>query len=178
VQVEDGGRAVVHGGNGEHRERVLATPVTRRMAREMGVDLAALQGSGPLGRVMKSDVLAYVEQQKQPAVAEAEAPQARAPSPRPAPMLGGEQRIPLRGLRKRIAESMVRSKFTAPHFTFVEECDTKSLTCSAPGSTSASPPAATRSQLLAVHRQGASWPPSIGTRTQLQHGRGEAVSSS
>ncbi|MFL5388521.1 MAG: dihydrolipoamide acetyltransferase family protein [Myxococcales bacterium] len=126
VQVEDGGRAVMRGGNGEHR--ILATPVTRRMAREMGVDLAALQGSGPLGRVMKNDVLAYVEQQKQPAVAPAPAPQARAPLPRPTPMAGGEQRIPIRGLRKRIAESMVRSKFTAPHFTFVEECDTKPLT--------------------------------------------------
>src|SRR5438105_13997884 len=44
------------GGNGEQRDRVLATPVTRRMAREMGVDLAVLQGSGALGRVMKSDV--------------------------------------------------------------------------------------------------------------------------
>jgi pyruvate dehydrogenase E2 component (dihydrolipoamide acetyltransferase) len=65
-----------------------------------------------------------MEQQKQPA------PQARGPAPRPAPRpapSGGEQRIPIRGLRKRIAESMVRSKFTAPHFTFVEECDTKAL---------------------------------------------------
>ena len=109
------------GGNGEQRDRVLATPVTRRMAKEMGVDLGALQGSGPLGRVMKNDVLAYVEQQKQPA------PQVRAPAPQRPPPSGGEQRIPIRGLRKRIAESMVRSKFTAPHFTFVEECDTKAL---------------------------------------------------
>src|SRR5438067_4862342 len=109
------------GGNGEQRERVLATPVTRRMAKEMGVDLGALQGSGPLGRVMKSDVLAWVEQQKQPA------PLGRAPAAQRPPPSGGEQRIPIRGLRKRIAESMVRSKFTAPHFTFVEECDTKAL---------------------------------------------------
>jgi pyruvate dehydrogenase E2 component (dihydrolipoamide acetyltransferase) len=114
--------SAARGGNGEQRDRVLATPVTRRMAKEMGVDLGALQGSGALGRVMKNDVLAYVEQQKQPAA------QARAPAPqRPTPS-GGEQRIPIRGLRKRIAESMVRSKFTAPHFTFVEECDTKPLT--------------------------------------------------
>src|SRR5438309_9636789 len=47
-------------GNGDGR-RVLATPVTRRMAREMGVDLAQLQGSGPQGRVMKADVLAHAE---------------------------------------------------------------------------------------------------------------------
>src|SRR5207302_2388079 len=53
--------------------------------------------------------------------------QARRPVPQTRPS-GGEERIPLRGLRKRIAEAMVKSKFTAPHFTFVEECDTKALT--------------------------------------------------
>ena len=110
------------GGNGDERAKVLATPVTRRMARELGVDLGTVQGSGPLGRVMKTDVLAFVEQQKAPQT------QARArPQPRAAPP-GGEERIPLRGLRKRIAESMVKSKHTAAHFTFVEECDTKALT--------------------------------------------------
>jgi pyruvate dehydrogenase E2 component (dihydrolipoamide acetyltransferase) len=113
-------------GNGEERGKLLATPVTRKMAREMGVDLGSVHGSGPLGRVMKTDVLAYVEQQRspQPERREERAPSAR-PEPRPS---GGEQRIPLRGLRKRIAESMVKSKSTIPHFTFVEECDTKALT--------------------------------------------------
>jgi len=110
-------------GNGEQRDKVLATPVTRRMAREMGVDLGSVRGSGPLGRVTKTDVLAYVEQQRSPQPERNEAP-AR-PQPR-AP--GAEERILLRGLRKRIAESMVRSKSTAPHFTFVEETDTKALT--------------------------------------------------
>ncbi|HWE25999.1 MAG TPA: dihydrolipoamide acetyltransferase family protein [Myxococcales bacterium] len=110
-------------GNGEQqREKVLATPVTRKMAREMGVDLGRVQGTGPLGRVMKTDVLAYVEQQSAP-----QPQQARRPVPQARPS-GGEERIPIRGLRKRIAESMVKSKFTAPHFTFVEECDTKALT--------------------------------------------------
>jgi pyruvate dehydrogenase E2 component (dihydrolipoamide acetyltransferase) len=109
-------------GNGEQRGKVLATPVTRRMAREMGVDLGRVQGSGPVGRVMKTDVLAYVEQQGAPQ------PQQKArPAPQPRPS-GGEERIPIRGLRKRIAESMVKSKSTAPHFTFVEECDTKAVT--------------------------------------------------
>jgi len=95
------------------------------MAREMGVDLGSVPGTGPLGRVMKTDVLAYVEQQQAPA------PELREQRARPRPQPrspGGEERIPLRGLRKRIAESMVRSKSTAPHFTFVEETDTKSLT--------------------------------------------------
>ncbi|MFL5309468.1 MAG: dihydrolipoamide acetyltransferase family protein [Myxococcales bacterium] len=115
-----------HGGsgNGEQRGKVLATPVTRKMARDMGVDLGSVQGTGPLGRVMKTDVLAYLEQQRNPP----EQRQQREPSrPQPRPS-GGEERIPLRGLRKRIAESMVKSKSTAPHFTFVEETDTRALT--------------------------------------------------
>jgi len=112
-------------GNGEQRGKVLATPVTRKMAREMGVDLGSVHGSGPLGRVMKSDVLAYVEQQATPQPESRDQREPARPQPRPP---GGEERIPLRGLRKRIAESMVRSKTTAPHFTFVEETDTKALT--------------------------------------------------
>jgi len=112
-------------GNGEQRGKVLATPVTRKMARDMGVDLGSVQGSGPLGRVMKTDVLAYVEQQRTP---QSEPREQRAPSrPQPRPS-GGEERIPLRGLRKRIAEAMVKSKSTAAHFTFVEETDTRALT--------------------------------------------------
>ncbi len=85
-------------GNGEQRGKVLATPVTRKMAREMGVDLGSVHGTGPLGRVMKSDVLAYVEQQGTP---QPEGREQRAPArPQPRPP-GGEERIPLRGLRKR-----------------------------------------------------------------------------
>src|SRR3954468_16715114 len=61
-------------GNGDER-RVLATPVTRRIAREMGVDLASLQGSGPQGRVMKADVLAHAEYRTgSPAAARSPAP--------------------------------------------------------------------------------------------------------
>src|SRR5512140_848541 len=61
-------------GNGDGR-KVLATPVTRRMAREMGVDLAQLHGSGPQGRVMKADVLAHAEYRAP------QAPAQRAPAP-------------------------------------------------------------------------------------------------
>src|SRR5260370_5805736 len=107
------------GGNGDER-RVLATPVTRRMAREMGVDLAQLQGSGPQGRVMKADVLAHAEYRTQPP-----APQ-RAPPPRAEALQQDEVR-PLRGLRKTIAKSMVQSHTYVVPFTFVEECDTTAL---------------------------------------------------
>jgi len=113
-------------GNGDQRGKVLATPVTRRIAREMGVDLGSVHGTGPLGRVTKTDVLAYLEQQRAPQPQQRDQRAvSRPPPPRPP---GTEERIPLRGLRKRIAEAMVRSKTTAPHFTFVEETDTKALT--------------------------------------------------
>jgi pyruvate dehydrogenase E2 component (dihydrolipoamide acetyltransferase) len=105
-------------GNGDGR-RVLATPVTRRMARELGVDLGALQGSGPQGRVMKADLLAHAEHKM-------EAP-AQAPPPRMEALAEDEVR-PLRGLRRSIAKSMVQSHTYVVPFTFVEECDTTVLT--------------------------------------------------
>jgi pyruvate dehydrogenase E2 component (dihydrolipoamide acetyltransferase) len=108
----------------EPGRKVLATPVTRRMARELGVDLGTLQGTGPLGRVMKADLLSYVEGQKS-APAAAARPAAPAPS---APVIEGDQVLPLRGLRKSIARSMVQSHSHVVPFTFVEECDTTALT--------------------------------------------------
>jgi pyruvate dehydrogenase E2 component (dihydrolipoamide acetyltransferase) len=123
-------------GNGEPRDKVLATPVTRRMAREMGIDLSAVGASGPQGRVMKSDLLDWVENAQKPAAPQ-ETPAAPAsppagqkappPSPLPPPLAEDEVR-PLRGLRKSIARSMVQSHAHVVPFTFVEECDTGALT--------------------------------------------------
>lgn len=98
-------------------ERVRATPVTRKLAAEAGIDLRTISGSGPAGRVLKSDVIGLVEGASGGGAGAAAAPR-RALAP-----AGGEERIPLRGLRKRIAEKMQRSKRTAAHFTFVEEVD-------------------------------------------------------
>jgi pyruvate dehydrogenase E2 component (dihydrolipoamide acetyltransferase) len=107
-------------------EKVLATPVTRRMAREHGLDLSTIAGSGPQGRITKADVEAALAHPGNSAVATGPAVPARAPA---APLQSSavDQRIPLKGLRKKIAEKMVRSKFTAPHYTFVEEVDASSL---------------------------------------------------
>lgn len=108
--------------------RPLASPATRKLAREMGVDLSALSASGPQGRVTRDDVMA---------TRSAGAPQAAATAMRPATMplptrstsapSGGEERIPLRGIRKKIAEHMVKAKFTAPHFTQFDEIDMTEL---------------------------------------------------
>ncbi|TMA40548.1 MAG: 2-oxo acid dehydrogenase subunit E2, partial [Deltaproteobacteria bacterium] len=114
-----GAQTSAHASRNGDAHKVLATPVTRRMAREMGVDLAALQGSGPQGRVMKADVLAHAENKSRPP------PQA--PPPRMQALAQDEVR-PMRGLRKSIAKSMVQSHTYVVPFTFVEECDTSALT--------------------------------------------------
>jgi pyruvate dehydrogenase E2 component (dihydrolipoamide acetyltransferase) len=106
----------------ESTARVLATPVTRRMAREHGIDLAAIAGTGLQGRVLKADVQAALD------LGRAEPVQA---PPRgklvPLPSAAADQRVPLRGLRRKIAEKMVKSKYTAPHSLFVEEVDVTEL---------------------------------------------------
>ena len=109
--------------------KVLATPLTRRMAAEHGLNLAEISGSGPQGRVMKADVVAALEggsSARNEVAPAAPAQQARPAAP-PVASGRGDERIPLRGLRKKIAEKMVRSKFTAPHFGFVEEVDCTEL---------------------------------------------------
>jgi pyruvate dehydrogenase E2 component (dihydrolipoamide acetyltransferase) len=97
------------------------------MAREHGLDLATIAGSGPQGRVTKADVKAALEGGGQKNVVAPAAQQARPAAP---PVSAGraDERVPLRGLRKKIAEKMVRSKFTMPHFAFVEEVDGTELT--------------------------------------------------
>ena len=128
------------GKQGYFNEKPLATPATRALARELGVDLRAVPPTGSNGRVTKDDVRALGSAPSAPAphVAPVEAVAAAAPSApaRPAVKIGIppapagsplEERIPLRGMRKRIFEGMTRSKHTAAHFTFVEECDVTAL---------------------------------------------------
>lgn len=148
--------SAVNGGaakQGYFNEKPLAAPATRQLARDLGVDLRRVPPTGPSGRVTKEDVQKLASQ---PAVGAAPAPAPAVeeslalPPPRPAegapaaaapparqpiriaPLAsqgGGdlEERIPLRGVRKRIFEGMSRSKHTAAHFTFVEECDVTAL---------------------------------------------------
>lgn len=111
----------------------LAAPATRQLARELGVDLTTVPSSGPNGRVTMDDVRAAAEGRKVAASQSAAAAQPQAAREpirlEPLPIAGGagEQRIPLRGIRRRIFDAMARSKHTAAHFTFVEECDMTAL---------------------------------------------------
>jgi pyruvate dehydrogenase E2 component (dihydrolipoamide acetyltransferase) len=113
---------------------VLATPATRKLARDLSVKLGEIAGTGPNGRVTREDVQMAYEGQAAAAPrsshpAPSTAIEARASKPStPASTAvtvqrGALQKIPLRGIRKKIAESMSLSKHTAAHFTYVEEVD-------------------------------------------------------
>lgn len=113
--------------------KVLATPATRRLAREKGIDLARIPGSGPHGRVTKDDVLQFAARGNaappvtRPGPAPEPVPATVSPSaPAPSPA-GLEERVAFVGLRRRIAEKMSKSKHTAAHFTYVDEVDMTSL---------------------------------------------------
>ena len=111
------------------RARTLATPATRRLARELGLELGRVPATGKHGRVTTEDVKrasahggapAHQSQQTWLAVAKGGEREASAKG-------GDEERIPLRGVRKKIAEAMARSVHTAAHFTYVEEIDMTEL---------------------------------------------------
>jgi pyruvate dehydrogenase E2 component (dihydrolipoamide acetyltransferase) len=114
-------------------QRVLATPATRKLARELGVDIAQIRGTGPGGRVTDEDVrrfaAARTAPQPPPTPSPAPTPPPAAPAFAPSAVVTDrrEERIPLRGIRKRIAEHMHQSKTTAAHFTYVDEVDMTEL---------------------------------------------------
>ncbi len=107
--------------------RPLATPRTRALARKLGVDLAAVRGSGPGGRVTDEDVerTARGEAAAVPAPTVSVAP---ALTSRRTPTAEGEvERLPISHLRKVIAGAMRKSKQTAAHVTHVDEADVTEL---------------------------------------------------
>ncbi|MFN0243073.1 MAG: dihydrolipoyllysine-residue acetyltransferase [Planctomycetota bacterium] len=112
--------------------KVLAVPSARRLAREMGVDLGQVSGSGRGGIVRRTDVESFVKPAAatpSPTAPKTAPALAARPTAAPLSFAPGERetRIPFRGVRRKIAEAMVRSKFTAPHFTVVEEVDVSDL---------------------------------------------------
>jgi pyruvate dehydrogenase E2 component (dihydrolipoamide acetyltransferase) len=102
--------------------RVLATPATRRLAREMNIDINQVKGSGLAGRVTRDDVMVGK------GAATARSPMMPAPKPAYVGTPGvAEERIPLRGVRKKIAENLQMAKQIIPHFTLVEEANVDQL---------------------------------------------------
>jgi pyruvate dehydrogenase E2 component (dihydrolipoamide acetyltransferase) len=160
--------------SGYFQDKPLATPATRKFARDLNVDLRHVPPSGAQGRVTRKDVEAFARapiaahavpsgggvalsavapapsaaRAPAPAVARPPAPGSAAwpvpgsagaasptalqPSAHPAPSRvtdrgALEERVPLAGVRRRIAQKMAQSTHTAAHFTFVEECDVTTL---------------------------------------------------
>ncbi len=106
--------------------KVLATPATRRLAREMGVDINTLQGTGLAGRVTREDVLTFSGGglASPPSAAKSPGSTSSLSIPRPSyqgPAGAAEERVALIGIRKKIAENMQRSKHIIPHFTIMDE---------------------------------------------------------
>ncbi|MDQ0058001.1 dihydrolipoamide acetyltransferase family protein [Paenibacillus harenae] len=118
---------------------VLATPSVRKFAREQGVDLTQVSGTGKNGRITREDVTGFGGAAAAPAAAtDAAAPaeQASAAAPKSeakaAPTAAGtayrpEERVPFKGIRKAIANAMVKSVYTAPHVTIMDEVDVTEL---------------------------------------------------
>ncbi len=114
---------------GEHG-RIKASPLARSMARQAGIDLSQIKGTGEHGRIVKRDVEAYLQQQQQaPAATPAPRPAPAAPSPQAAPAFAATiegdtyEDVPVSQMRKTIARRLSESKFTAPHFYLTVEID-------------------------------------------------------
>ena len=99
---------------GVNQTQVKAMPPVRKLARELGVDLAALSGSGPQGRILREDVEAAANGD------------VRSAEPQSRPVSAG-RREPLRGVRRVIAQRMTDAHRTVPPVTHVEECDVTEL---------------------------------------------------
>ena len=109
----------------------LAKPPVRKLARDLGVDLSQLSGTGPDGSITRDDIQQAVQARSQArSAAETQATAAPAAATRPAGQTAvlREERIPVRGIRKHIASAMVASAFTAPHVTEFLEVDVTETT--------------------------------------------------
>lgn len=131
-------------GGGDENGRIKASPVARRLAEELGIDLRQVVGTGPGGRIIKENVEEFAARRgtaapaaapapaPAPAAAPAPAPTpapapapTRAPAPTPAPTLAGAE--PLSRMRKAIARAMTDSKPGVPHIYLTIEVDADAL---------------------------------------------------
>jgi pyruvate dehydrogenase E2 component (dihydrolipoamide acetyltransferase) len=115
---------------------VPASPATRRLARELGVELAEVPASGPAGRVTREDVQAYAQQEEQPEREERVSPEREPEEAAPFSPAGAEipelpdftrwgdlERVPLRSVRRSTAKQMATAWAQIPHVTHHDEAD-------------------------------------------------------
>ena len=113
----------VRSSNGNGVSRLKASPLARSVARQRGLDIAQISGTGPQGRIIEADVLAFTSVQVAKASTSEAAcalPAAKVITPAPAPTSTPTE---LSAMRKVIAKRMVESKTTIPHFYLTSEID-------------------------------------------------------
>jgi pyruvate dehydrogenase E2 component (dihydrolipoamide acetyltransferase) len=115
----------------EHREPVPAAPHTRRLAREIGVDIYAVKGTGPGGRISEDDVKAHAKTALNSAAAAAQAPPRAGHFVEPKlpdfAKWGKVERVSMRGVRRKTAEHLAESWNTIPHVTQHDRADITEL---------------------------------------------------
>jgi pyruvate dehydrogenase E2 component (dihydrolipoamide acetyltransferase) len=97
--------------------RIFASPLVRKVAGERGIDLAAIAGTGPNGRIVRRDLEQYLAERVEP-----EPVQAPAPVQASTPVVAGDRLVPHTPMRRAIARRLSESKATTPHFYMVTEC--------------------------------------------------------
>ncbi len=110
---------------GDGEGRIFASPLAKRMAAEAGIELSQLRGSGPHGRIVKSDIETAVARGTGPAPAAV--PQARAPQPQPPAGLPPFTEVPHSGMRRIIAQRLTEAKRDQPHFYLTIDCELDAL---------------------------------------------------
>jgi pyruvate dehydrogenase E2 component (dihydrolipoamide acetyltransferase) len=119
--------------NVTRQDEVKAMPSVRKLARQLGVELEQVTGSGKQGRILAEDVQAFAQGDATAVVAVEAKEEIKLPTEATAPAKtaletkGMEERVPLRGIRRTIAKHMVESKHTAAHVTIMDEVDATEL---------------------------------------------------
>lgn len=116
----------------DDNRKVLATPSIRKIAREKGINISNVPSTGRNGQVTKEDLLNYEADGKQDILESQDEPtQVNVNEPmkidNKVDIDGQEERVPLKGIRKVIANAMVKSVYTAPHVTVMDEVDVTKL---------------------------------------------------
>jgi pyruvate dehydrogenase E2 component (dihydrolipoamide acetyltransferase) len=102
------------------RSRIFASPIVRKLAHERGIDLTAIAGTGPNGRIVRRDLERFVVAPPAPPGVQAPVPEPeRVQAPAPS---GGDTLIPHTPIRRAIARRLTESKATTPHFYMTTEC--------------------------------------------------------
>jgi len=107
-------------GAGASGGRIFASPLVRKVAGERGIDLAAIAGTGPNGRIVRRDLEQFLA--AKPERVEPEPVKAPAPVQASTPVVAGDRLVPHTPMRRAIARRLTESKATIPHFYMVTEC--------------------------------------------------------